>query len=274
MIRDEKGYASMELTNITQYLTATAAQIGLKALGALALWIIGSWLISFAVRITERAMINSKVDPTIIRYVGSGLSITLKVLLCIGILGFFGIQTTTFAALLAALGLAIGTAWGGLLANFAAGAFLVVLRPFKVGDQITAGGVTGKVEEIGLFVTTINTLENVRTFIGNNRIFSDNIHNYTANPYRRVDCIARLDLRFDYDTTISMIKERVSKVPNVLSEPEPVIGIDRFTALGPLLAVRPYCHNEHYPQVYLDTNHAINEALVEIDGYQSGRPQR
>ena len=91
------------------------------------------------------------------------------------ILGVFGVETTTFAALIAAAGVAIGLAWSGLLANFAAGAFLVILRPFKVGDFISAGGIMGTVKEIGLFVTTIDTLDNVKTFVGNNKLFSDNI---------------------------------------------------------------------------------------------------
>jgi small conductance mechanosensitive channel len=112
--------------------------------------------------------------------------------LVVAILGYFGVQTTTFAALIAAAGLAIGTAWAGLLANFAAGAFLLVLRPFKVGDFISAAGVMGTVHEIGLFVTTMDSPDNVRTFVGNNKIFSDTIQNYSANAYRRVDLTAQI----------------------------------------------------------------------------------
>ena len=111
-----------------------------------------------------------------------GVSVVLNVALVVAILGFFGVETTTFAALIAAGGVAIGVAWGGLLANFAAGAFLVFLRPFKVGDFVTAGGVTGTVEAIGLFGTTINTPDNVHTIVGNNKIFSDTIQNFSANP--------------------------------------------------------------------------------------------
>jgi small conductance mechanosensitive channel len=93
-----------------------------------------------------------------------------------------GIETTSFAALLAAAGIAIGAAWSGLLANFAAGAFLIILRPFKVGDFISGAGITGTVKEIGLFATTIDQPDNVRTTIGNNKLFSDNIVNYTLKP--------------------------------------------------------------------------------------------
>jgi len=114
------------------------------------------------------------------RYLGNIVTVALNVALVIGILGYFGLETTTFAAILAAAGVAIGMGWSGLLANFAAGAFLVVLRPFKVGDFVTAGGVTGTVKEVGLFVTTINPLDNIQTFVGNNKIFADTIQNYNA----------------------------------------------------------------------------------------------
>jgi hypothetical protein len=126
------------------------------------------------------------------RFVANTISVLLNITLVVAILGYFGVQTTSFAALIAACALAIGTAWAGLLASFAAGAFLIVLRPFKVGDFITAGGVTGTVQEIGLFVTTFDTPDNVRTYVGNNKIFSDTIQNYTTNPYRRVELTAQI----------------------------------------------------------------------------------
>ena len=134
-----------------------AADVGMKILAAIVFWVVGRWLINLAVRMVEGSLSRQKVDPTVLRYVGSIITVTLNVLLVIGILGYFGIQTTTFAALIAAAGVAIGMAWSGLLSNFAAGAFLIVLRPFKVGDFVTAGGVTGTIKEIGLFATTINT---------------------------------------------------------------------------------------------------------------------
>ncbi|MCU0246007.1 MAG: mechanosensitive ion channel family protein, partial [Bryobacter sp.] len=162
-------------------------------------------------------------------------------------------------ALIAGAGLAVGTAWGGLLANFAAGAFMVVLRPLKVGDIVSAGGVTGTVEEIGLFVTTVNTPDNVRTFVGNNKVFSDNIQNFTANPYRRVDLVAQISGGADPNAVIAKLKERVGKIANVVAQPAPDVVILTFTLAGPVLAVRPYCHNDHYWQVYFDTNMAIRE---------------
>jgi len=178
--------------NLKALVVTYATEFGVKILAALAFWVIGRWLIHFVVRMVQNALGKQQVDPTLLRYVGSIVTVTLNVVLVIGILGYFGIQTTTFAALIAAAGVAIGMAWSGLMANFAAGAFLVVLRPFKVGDFVTIGGVTGTVREIGLFATSLDTPDNVQTVVGNNKIFSDTIQNFTANPYRRVELKAQL----------------------------------------------------------------------------------
>ena len=165
-------------------------------------------------------------------------------------------QTTSFAALLAGAGLAIGSAWGGLLANFAAGIFLVVLRPFKVGDFISAGGITGTVEEVGLFVTTVDTPDNVRTFVGNNKLFSDNIRNFSANPYRRVELSAQIAGAADPSQVIAALKKRLQQIPNVAARPEPDVVIASFTAVGPVLAIRPWTNNNFYWQACFDTNMA------------------
>jgi small conductance mechanosensitive channel len=152
----------MDVNALTQTAVATLVAVAWKVVGALALWLIGRWLIAFALRLLGRAMSRQNFDATLARYMQTGLSVVLNVALVVAILGFFGVETTTFAALIAAGGVAIGVAWGGLLANFAAGAFLVFLRPFKVGDFVTAAGVTGTVDEIGLFGTILNTPDNVR----------------------------------------------------------------------------------------------------------------
>jgi small conductance mechanosensitive channel len=124
--------------------------------------------------------------------VQNAVAAILNIVLVIAILGFFGVQTTSLAALIAAAGVAIGLAWSGLLANFAAGVFLVILQPFKVGDFVTAGGIMGTVHEVGLFVTYIDTLDNVRHIVGNGKIFGDVIQNCSTNAYRRVDLTAQL----------------------------------------------------------------------------------
>src|SRR5262249_21296954 len=183
----------MDYQKLLDTLVLDAVNLGLKLIGALFLWVIGRVLIRYAIRLMDRIMIRKAVDKTVIAFVSSTLLVLLNVSLIVALLGFFGFQTTTFAALLAAVGLAIGTAWGGLLSNFAAGAFLLILRPFKVGDAVSIAGMTGTVTDIGLFITTLNTAQNVRTFVGNGRVFQDNMQNFSVNEYRRVDLTAQLD---------------------------------------------------------------------------------
>jgi len=240
---------------------AIAVQLGLKAVGALLFWVIGRWLIRFAAGLLDRQLGRRGVDATLVRYVHSFLSVSLTILLVIGILGYLGVETTTFAAVLAAAGVAIGLAWSGLLANFAAGLFLIVLRPFKVGDIICAAGVTGAVTEIGLFATTIDTPDNVKTLVGNNKLFSDNIQNYSANPFRRVDLKAQLAVGADHAQAIVLLRDKLAAIPNVLAEPKPDVALLEFSPLGPVLAVRPYCKPGDYWQVYFDTNLTIREEL-------------
>jgi small conductance mechanosensitive channel len=259
------------LSSFQEIIVATATEVGLKVLAAIAFWVIGRWLIGVAVGMVRRALEKQKVDPTVLRYVGSIVTVTLNILLVIGILGYFGVQTTTFAALIAAAGIAIGAAWAGLLANFAAGAFIIVLRPFKVGDFVTAGGITGTITEIGLFATTINTPDNVSTMVGNNRIFSDTIQNFTNNPYRRVELKCQLAGAADHRTAMQLLREKVGAIPNVLSQPAVDVEILDFTLVGPVLAVRPYCNNDHYWQVYFDTNRVIRESLAEA-GFPAPMP--
>jgi small conductance mechanosensitive channel len=240
---------------------ATAVAIGAKLLGAIALWIVGRWAIGLALRLALKGLTVRAIDATLSRYLVSALSVSLNLLLFIALLGVFGVETTSFAAMFAAAGVAIGMAWSGMLSNFAAGVLMVVLRPFHTGDFVQAGGVTGTVEEIGLFVTTINTPDHVRTFVGNSAVFGGTIQNFSANPHRRVELKAQLDSSGDPAKAIAILKVAIAAIPNVAKSPAPEVDILDFTLAGPVLSVRPYCHNDHYWQVYFDTNKAICEEL-------------
>jgi len=253
---------SAQLPPWAAVVVAQLTTFGLKLLGAIAVWIIGRRLITFAVGLVQRALRRGPMDETLVGYIGSSLSILLDVVLVVAILGFFGVETTTFAALLAGVGLAIGTAWGGILANLAAGVFLVALRPFRLGDFVTAGGVTGTVAEIGLLATVIDTADNIRTIVGNSKILADTISNFSANPHRRVDLVAQLHHTVDPEGAIQRLREHLARIPNVATDPVPQVEILQFTPAGPLLAVRPSCRNENYWQVYFDTNRAIRETFA------------
>jgi len=135
-----------------------------------------------------------------------------------------------------------------------------------VGDFITAAGVTGDVQEIGVFTTTIHTLDNLQVVAGNSKILGDNIINYTVNPYRRVDLKAQLSHEVNPQDDIASLFEQLKQIPNVVTDPPPVVEILEFNLAGPVMAVRPFCHNDNYWQVYFDTNWAIR-AVCATAGY-------
>jgi small conductance mechanosensitive channel len=253
----------MEMATIQNFLSTTVTELGIKILAAVAFWIVGRWLIGKVISLMQSAMGRNNVDPTLTKYLGSIIAIALNIALVLGILGYFGIQTTSFAAMLAGAGVAIGAAWSGMLGNFAAGAFMLVLRPFKVGDFVSVGGITGTVHELGLFGTTIITPDNVLTLVGNSKVFGDTVMNYSARPSRRVERTAQLAGGVDVSDALARLKAAVAAIPNVMTDPAPEVNLLDMNLVGPVIAVRPYCHNDHYWQVYFDTNEAIVRVCKE-----------
>jgi small conductance mechanosensitive channel len=251
----------MDLEKLWPMLSQKAVDVGGKVLGVIVLWFVGRIVIGFVKRMIGRSLRARKMEATLIAYTESVATVLMNILLVASLLGVVGVETTTFAGLLAAAGLAIGTAWSGLLGNFAAGAFMMVLRPIKKGEFVSAGGVVGTVHEIGLFVTSIDTPDNIRTFVGNNKIFGETIQNFSVNPHRRVDRTAQLAHGADHKLAISILKEKLALIPNVMKDPAPEVSIIDFTLAGPVLAVRPHTHNDHYWQVFFDTNQLIREEL-------------
>ncbi|WP_206694643.1 mechanosensitive ion channel family protein [Novosphingobium sp. NBM11] len=238
-------------------LTAGAIKIG----AAFVLYMVGRWLIGFAIHALSALLTKRNFDATLQRYIANMLAVVLNILLVVAILGYFGLQTTSFAALLAGVGLAIGAAWSGLLGNFAAGAFIIIFRPYKLGDYVVAGGVEGTVIEIGMFNTIINTPDNVMSVVGNAKVSADVIKNFSSNGYRRVDRTAQLAFGVDPVDAIGRLKAALAGVPNVLTDPAPDVEILDFNERGTVLCVRPYCHTNHYWQVYFDTNKLIAETF-------------
>ena len=250
----------MDMQALQTFLSTTVTELAVKVLAAIAFWIVGRWLIGRVIALMQGAMNRNHVDPTLTKYLGSIIAIALNITLVLGILGYFGIQTTSFAAMLAGAGVAIGAAWSGTLGNFAAGAFMLVLRPFKVGDFVQIGGITGTVHELGLFGTTLVTPDNVLTLVGNTKVFGDTVMNYSARPVRRVERTAQLAGGVDALDAIARLKAAVAHIPNVVANPAPEVSLLDINLVGTVIAVRPYCHTDHYWQVYFDTN----EAMVRV----------
>ena len=251
-------------------LVTRGTEIGISLLKGAAVFLVGRWAIKFAMNLMSNQMQQRKMDATIIGYAVNTITVALNIVLAIVLLGVFGIETTSFAAFIAAAGFAIGAAWGGLLGNLAAGAFLIVLRPFKTGDMISAGGVTGKVVEIGLFVTTYLTPDNVITFVGNSKILGSTVKNYSASDSRRVEMMGTLHHSDNVEATMAEVRARLLKIPNVLTEPAPEVNIHAFNEWHLTLAIRPYTHSDHYFQVQFDTAAAMRGLLVGVRPHGHG----
>lgn len=242
-----------------------ALNIGTRVVGVFVLWIVGRWLTRLLRSAVTRSLEARGVEPTLVVYADNVCRVVGAVLLSVVLLGFVGVETTTFAGLIAALGLAIGTAWAGLLANFAAGAFLVLLRPFRKGDVVTiAGGVTGTVAEVGAFVTIVDTADNVRTTVGNAKVFADTIQNFSANPSRRIERQVTIPTGSDHRLALRLLGERVRAIPNVVAAPAPEVGLLDVTTAGLVLVVRCYAANAHYTQVLFDANETVRQVLEEL----------
>jgi small conductance mechanosensitive channel len=233
----------------------------LKLLGALALWVVGGWLIRLGMRLMRQAMRHSSLDPTMAGYFVNITAMILRVILVVAILGFFGIPTASFAALLAGAGVAIGAAWSGMLGNFAAGVFLQMFRPFSVGDLICAAGVTGTVEEIGIFVSSILAADHVRNLVPNSKLFGDTIQNFSSHAYQRVDLTLQLDHGADVEQAIDLIRGALRGLEHQVPGLTPEITVLEINAWGPKLAMRPYAPTSHFAQVQAESNRILAELI-------------
>jgi small conductance mechanosensitive channel len=261
--------SKINLANSQQLISTLSGKLidfGIKVAGAILLWWIGGWLIRLAVKLINKAL-KARVDGTVLNYLDSAIAITLKVILIVAIMGYFGIETSSFAALLAGFAIAIGAAWGGLLSNFAAGFFLLFLRPIKVGDYIEGAGISGfcEVKSIGMFNTVIvGLVNNVVYTIPNAKLFNDNIKSIDSN-YRKMILKVHVNRNAPVNEAIKLIKDRILALPNVL--PISNVTFDEFTTIGYTLKVKPCCEAKYYSEVQNNVTTVVNEILNQ-EGYK------
>jgi len=244
------------------------SDFGPKIIGAILIWIIGSWVIKKTLKQTNRLMDKRGYEKSLQKFLLNLLSWTFKIVLIITILGVLGIETTSFAAILASAGLAIGLALQGSLANFAGGVLIMIFKPFKIGDLIEAQGELGVVKEIEIFTTKLNSPENKEVIIPNGILSNGNITNFSTEGKLRVD----LTIGIGYDEDIKKAKAVLLKAltdnPQVLSEPAPSINVSELADSSVNFAVRPWATTADYWDVYFGTLEkckiALDEAGIEI----------
>ena len=245
-----------------------ASEFGPKIIGAILIWIIGSWVIKKVLKQTNKLMDKKGYDKSLQKFLMNLLSWTFKIVLIITILGVLGIETTSFAAILASAGLAIGLALQGSLANFAGGVLIMIFKPFKIGDLIEAQGELGVVKEIEIFTTKLNSPENKEIIIPNGTLSNGNITNYSTEGLLRVN----LTIGVGYDEDIKEAKAVILKVltdnPQVLKDPAPTVNVSELADSSVNFAVRPWATTADYWDVYFGTLEnckiALDKAGIEI----------
>ncbi|WP_422395433.1 mechanosensitive ion channel family protein [Robertkochia solimangrovi] len=228
--------AYLESIDLTAY--------ALKAIGAIVIWIIGSWLISRLVKAVTYVMDKREYDMSLKLFLRSLTSWGLKILLIIMVLGTLGVETTSFAAVIAAAGLAIGMALQGSLANFAGGVLILIFKPFKVGDFIEAQGVSGTVKEIGIINTQLNTFGNQLAVVPNGKLSNDNIINYSAESTRRENITAGISYDSDIKKAKEILLDIVNNFDKVNKEPAPQVMVAELADSSVNLSLRYWANND------------------------------
>jgi len=246
---------------------------GARVVGALLLLGVGWVAARWARRWTVRALGRSRLDATLVPFVASIVYYAALTFVVVAVLGVFGIQTTSFIAVLGAAGLAIGLALQGTLSNFSSGVMLLVFRPFGVGDYVEAGGTAGSVQEIGLFTTVLHSPDNVRIIVPNSEIYGAVIKNYSANETRRNDLVVGVSYGDDLGRATEVVRGVLAADPRVLAEPEPVVAVGELGASSVDLVVRPWCRKEDYWALRFDLTRRLKEEL-EAAGCSIPFPQR
>jgi len=254
-------------------LQGWTAVFGLKILTAILIVVVGRWVARFVRNITEKMMIRSKVDATLVSFVGNLIYVSLLTFVILAALAQLGIQTTSFIAVIGAAGLAVGLALQGSLANFASGVLMLIFRPFQVGDFIDGAGVMGIVEEIQIFTTQLRTLDNKTIIIPNAKITGDNITNYTRKETRRVDLVIGVSYRDDIEKVKSVVADVLNGDERILKDPAPTIGVLELGDSSVNFAVRPWVKTGDYWDVYFDTTEKIKKRF-DAEGISIPFPQR
>ncbi len=252
----------MEILDTIQSIAVT---YGMKAIGAIAVLIIGMWLAKLLTSLIKKAMDSRKVDPTLTGFVGGMAHVAMQAFVVIAALGILDIPVASFVAVLGAAGLAVGLALQGSLSNFAAGVLMIIFKPFRLGDFVEAGGATGSVQEIGIFTTVLNSPDNKKMIVPNSQVMGGKITNFNANGTRRVDLVAGISYSDDIDKAKSLIEGILAADERVLKDPKPTVAVVEMADSSVDLVVRPWCTGENYWGVYFDTTEAIKKKFDEAD---------
>lgn len=244
------------------------AGYGPKILGAILIYIVGSWIIKKLIGLLKKVMAKGSYDESLQKFLANLVSWALKIFLIITVISKLGVETTSLAAVIAAAGLAVGLALQGSLSNFAGGVLIMIFKPYRIGDLIEAQGALGVVKEIEIFTTKLTSPENKLVIVPNGAMANGNIVNYTAEGKIRVDTVIGVAYEEDIKQTKAVLMEVLTSNPQVLQDPAPSVNVLELADSSVNFAVRPFCKPEDYWDVYFATYEgcklALDEAGIEI----------
>lgn len=237
---------SFDVVDITNTITAMVMEYGLRALGGLALFLVGKWVAGRIRAGLGYQLERSSLDPTLIPFASRMVYWALMAFIVLAVLNLIGVQTASAIALLGAAGLAVGLALQGTLSNFAAGVMLLLLRPFHVGEWVEVASASGTVQEIGLFSTDLNTGDNIRVTVPNSQVYGQTIRNFSTNATRRIDLVIGVSYNDDLQAARKVLERVVGTHEKVLDDPAPLVAVDELADSSVNFVVRPWCRREDY----------------------------
>lgn len=261
MILAETIKTSADLNAALHTLLTQASHLGLAILKAAIIFIVGRFVICMVNKLVRKMLNKREIDPAVRSFTGSLVNVVLTILLIVSVVGALGVQTTSFAALLASAGVAIGMALSGNLSNFAGGLIILVFRPYKVGDYIESQGVSGSVKEVQIFHTVLNTPDNKVIYIPNGSLSSGVVTNYSYQTTRRVEWTFGVDYGTDYEKVRQTLATVLARETRILPDPAPLIALNQLADSSVNFVVRVWVKSEDYWDVYFDINRNVYETF-------------
>ena len=249
------------MTGIWEQIKDIVMMYGLNILAALAIFFVGKFVAGIIRKLIRKIMRKRELDETLTGFISSIVYAGIIAFVVIAALSKLGIQTASFVAILGAAGLAIGLALQGSLSNFASGVLIIIFKPFKGGDYVSAGGCEGSINTVGIFTTSIQTVDNKLVIVPNSKIMSDTITNYSTMETRRVDIVASAGYDDDVDKVKDLLLKLLVEDERILSDPAPFVGLVEMADSSVNFTVRAWVKNEDYWNVFFDTNERIKKTF-------------
>ena len=262
-----EGIRKLTTTPVSEWLPDLVKDylvpFGLKLIAAIVVFVLGRWVIRLVKRWMSNGLMSRHGDPTLHSFLSNLVSVVLHFFLIMAVIGILGINTSSLVALLASAGLAVGMSLGGTLQNFAGGVLIIMFRPFKVGDFISAQGMEGKVSEIQIFNTHLLTMDNKEVILPNGALATGVMTNYSKQKTRRVDWVFSIAYGDDYDKAKSVLKGLCEKDERILKMPEPFVELGKLNNSSVDITMRVWVNVDDYWPVYFSMNEKVYKTFAQ-----------